>query len=78
MSTAITPGDMPTGTALLTRMLGVHHNHRDTSQSCLVLDKAAELRKGPAGHTSPLRLPERSPLADAFEVFEGDARVECL
>jgi len=72
LTSAIIAGDMPTRSALLACMLGVHHDHRHTGQSRFVLDEAAELRKSPAGHTSPLRLPERSPRADAFEVFAGD------
>src|SRR5439155_2228855 len=64
--------NMSANMTLLARMLGVHQDHRDTRQARLVLDKAAELCKGPARHTSPLRLPERSPLADAVEVFEGN------
>ncbi len=73
LAPTIAPCDMSARTALLARIRGVHQGHRDASQPRLVFDEAAELEEGPAGHTSPLRLPERSPtLANTLKVFEGN------
>ena len=72
LTATIASGTMPTYTAPLAGMPRIHQDHRDPSEVRLILDEAAQLGERPAGHPSPLRLPERSPLADAFEVFESD------
>ena len=49
----------------------VHEEHRDTRKSGLVFHEGSQLAKGPRAVSSPLGTPNRGPLADSPEVFEG-------
>ena len=58
------------------RLAGVRRrNQHDihAMEPCLVLDERAQLTKSPSAHPRPLRLAKPCPIADAFEVFQGDS-----
>ena len=58
------------------RLAGVRRrNQHDihAMEPCLVLDERAQLTKSPPTHPRPLRLAKPCPIADAFEVFQGDS-----
>ncbi len=78
MRAAIPSSHMATDITALAGVLRIDTHHGDTYELGLVLDKEAQLRKGPAGHSGALRLPEPRPLADILEIFQGNATVGAL
>src|SRR5450756_257541 len=52
---------------------GINIHDLDALECSLVLDEVAQLPEGPTMDDSPLAFPNREPLADSPEVFEGDA-----
>ena len=71
MTLSIRLRDMPAQTALLAGVSRINHHHRHTCKPGLVLDKEAQLCKGPAAHSGALRLPELRPTAEVLEIFQG-------
>lgn len=51
----------------------VNCDYGDTGEQSLVGDEGAQLEERPASMSSPLTTPNGYPVADALEVFEGDA-----
>lgn len=64
--------DMPALRTGLRRVAWVNRDDRNAHQRCLVLDFCPEITKGPAMQLSPVRLPNRYPVADTRQVFNGD------
>src|SRR5262245_7877293 len=54
------------------RVARIEQNDGDAPESRLVGDETPELMERPTLHAGSIGLSDRCPLADAFEVFEGD------
>ena len=71
-SPAIGTSNVPAERALLARVLGIDEHDRNADALRLVLDEGPELMEPPVAQSCSLSASGRDPLADAFEVFEGD------
>ena len=65
--------DKATGRTGTRSVAGVNRNTRDACERSFVIDEASELLKGPSMMLTPLSMPNRRSLSDAFEVFNGNA-----
>ncbi len=52
---------------------GVNRQHGHTGQPCFVLNKGAQLKERPTMHRGSLAAPNRYPVTNTAQVFQGDA-----
>lgn len=78
LALAILFGAVATRRASARRITGIDRCHEDPRELCLVLNEFAQLIEGPTSDPCSLSLRKRCPVADALEVFQGNAAMGVL
>ncbi len=74
----IAPLAMPTFGTRSGSVSGIDKENRNSGELRFVLDKAPKLRERPTMQRAPLAASSRNPLANALQVFEGNATIRVL
>ena len=64
---------MPRVRALAAAVAGIDRNQQNTCQRSLLAQKGAKLMERPTAQSGTLLFPNRYPVVDALQLFQGDA-----